>query len=104
MGRLILLSKLSLLFLISASLILSTCLAGRQSKFFNELATEEADAIKEGIQQKPSPFDLLLPQPPSRHNEEDTIHERLLKVNTKDYGRYDPSPAFVKPPFKLIPN
>ncbi|KAE8008548.1 hypothetical protein FH972_005048 [Carpinus fangiana] len=89
MGRLILLSKLSLLFLISASLILSTCLAGRQSKFFNELATEEADAIKE---------------PPSRHNEEDTIHERLLKVNTKDYGRYDPSPAFVKPPFKLIPN
>ncbi|XP_059461094.1 uncharacterized protein LOC132190183 isoform X3 [Corylus avellana] len=69
---------------------------GRQSKFFNELDTE-AEAIKEG-------FDLLLPQQPSRNNEEDTIHERLLKVNTKDYGRYDPSPAFVKPPFKLIPN
>ncbi|XP_059461101.1 uncharacterized protein LOC132190183 isoform X4 [Corylus avellana] len=61
---------------------------GRQSKFFNELDTE-AEAIKEQ---------------PSRNNEEDTIHERLLKVNTKDYGRYDPSPAFVKPPFKLIPN
>ncbi|XP_059461087.1 protein CASPARIAN STRIP INTEGRITY FACTOR 1-like isoform X2 [Corylus avellana] len=88
MGRLILLSKFSLLFLFSASLILSTCLAGRQSKFFNELDTE-AEAIKEQ---------------PSRNNEEDTIHERLLKVNTKDYGRYDPSPAFVKPPFKLIPN
>jgi len=89
---LILLNKFSLLFLISASLIFSTCLAGRQPKFVDELATE-ADAIKEGIQQQPS-----------RHNEEDTIHERLLGVNTKDYGRYDPTPAFVKPPFKLIPN
>ncbi|XP_062175860.1 protein CASPARIAN STRIP INTEGRITY FACTOR 1-like isoform X3 [Alnus glutinosa] len=85
-----LLKNFSLLFLISASLILSTCLAGRQySKFVNELATE-ADAI--------------FNEQPSRHNEEDTIHERLLKANTKDYGSYDPSPAFVKPPFKLIPN
>ncbi|CAA6661164.1 unnamed protein product [Spirodela intermedia] len=30
--------------------------------------------------------------------------ERVLKVRTNDYGRYDPSPTFVKPPFKLIPN
>ncbi|XP_062175859.1 protein CASPARIAN STRIP INTEGRITY FACTOR 1-like isoform X2 [Alnus glutinosa] len=96
-----LLKNFSLLFLISASLILSTCLAGRQySKFVNELATE-ADAI---FNEKRSPSDFLLEQQPSRHNEEDTIHERLLKANTKDYGSYDPSPAFVKPPFKLIPN
>lgn len=33
-----------------------------------------------------------------------TIPERLLRVNTKDYGRYDPAPALVRPPFKLIPN
>nr|XP_043618654.1 protein CASPARIAN STRIP INTEGRITY FACTOR 2-like [Erigeron canadensis] len=32
------------------------------------------------------------------------IHERLLRANTKDYGRPDPTPTFVKPPFKLIPN
>ncbi|XP_076934689.1 protein CASPARIAN STRIP INTEGRITY FACTOR 1-like [Bidens hawaiensis] len=32
------------------------------------------------------------------------IHERLLRANTKDYGRPDPAPTFVKPPFKLIPN
>ncbi|KAI3769729.1 hypothetical protein L6452_00842 [Arctium lappa] len=34
----------------------------------------------------------------------DEIHERLLRANTKDYGRPDPAPTFVKPPFKLIPN
>ncbi|KAL8238217.1 hypothetical protein R6Q59_019298 [Mikania micrantha] len=32
------------------------------------------------------------------------IHERLLSVNTKDYGRSDPAPTFTKPRFKLIPN
>lgn len=32
------------------------------------------------------------------------VHERLLRVNTRDYERYDPTPALVKPPFKLIPN
>ncbi|KAJ9561013.1 hypothetical protein OSB04_006173 [Centaurea solstitialis] len=32
------------------------------------------------------------------------VHERLLRANTKDYGRPDPAPTFVKPPFKLIPN
>ncbi|XP_076910022.1 protein CASPARIAN STRIP INTEGRITY FACTOR 1-like [Bidens hawaiensis] len=35
---------------------------------------------------------------------DDIIHERLLRANTKDYGRPDPAPTFVKPPFKLIPN
>ncbi|KAF3948762.1 hypothetical protein ACB098_07G126200 [Castanea mollissima] len=86
---LMLLKKVSLLFLliISASL-LSTCLAGRDSKWVSKLA-EEADAINEKL---------------LHHDEEKSIHERLLKVNTKDYGNYDPTPALVKPPFKLIPN
>ncbi|KAI3695502.1 hypothetical protein L1987_78499 [Smallanthus sonchifolius] len=35
---------------------------------------------------------------------DDIIHERLLRANTKDYGRPDPAPTYVKPPFKLIPN
>ena len=39
-----------------------------------------------------------------RHDEESEIHGRVLKVKTNDYGRYDPAPSFVKPPFKLIPN
>ncbi|KAJ0639866.1 putative protein Casparian strip integrity factor [Helianthus annuus] len=35
---------------------------------------------------------------------DDMIHERLLRANTRDYGRSDPAPTFHKPPFKLIPN
>lgn len=41
---------------------------------------------------------------PMNQKEIAIVHERLLKANTKDYGRYDPTPALVKPPFKLIPN
>ncbi|XP_010548068.1 PREDICTED: uncharacterized protein LOC104819621 [Tarenaya hassleriana] len=42
-----------------------------------------------------------------RHQEVDdetSIHERLLRMNTRDYGSYSPSPRLVRPPFKLIPN
>uniref|UniRef100_A0A0E0MF01 Uncharacterized protein n=1 Tax=Oryza punctata TaxID=4537 RepID=A0A0E0MF01_ORYPU len=31
-------------------------------------------------------------------------HPRNLMVKTNDYGRYDPSPAFSKPRYKIIPN
>ncbi|KAK1326714.1 hypothetical protein QJS10_CPA01g01227 [Acorus calamus] len=31
-------------------------------------------------------------------------HQRMLRVNTKDYGSYDPAPAMDKPAFKPIPN
>ncbi|KAK9988012.1 hypothetical protein SO802_028251 [Lithocarpus litseifolius] len=113
---LMLLKKVSLLFLliISASL-LSTCLAGRESKWVSKLA-KEADAINEPFQMErhlflsnDDPCTIInkhqgIPQKLSHHDEEESIHERLLKVNTKDYGRYDPTPALVKPPFKLIPN
>ncbi|KAK9056719.1 hypothetical protein SSX86_024082 [Deinandra increscens subsp. villosa] len=40
----------------------------------------------------------------STRDNDDVIHERLLRANTKDYGRSDPAPTFVKPRFKLIPN
>ncbi|GMY05737.1 protein CASPARIAN STRIP INTEGRITY FACTOR 1-like [Fagus crenata] len=89
---LLLLKKLSLLFLLISATLLSTSLAGRESKWVSKLA-KEGDANHEGI-----------PRKLTHHNEEESIHERLLKVNTKDYGRYDPAPALVKPPFKLIPN
>ncbi|KAI0528793.1 hypothetical protein KFK09_001336 [Dendrobium nobile] len=32
------------------------------------------------------------------------VPSRMLTVRTNDYQSYDPSPAFVKPPYKLIPN
>ncbi|KAK9942589.1 hypothetical protein M0R45_008243 [Rubus argutus] len=94
MGLMFLKKFTVLILLISAASLLSTSFAaGRQSKFVNKLAKEEMDATPEEVLGKPL-----------NHKEVARIHERLLRVNTKDYGRYDPAPALVKPPFKLIPN
>ncbi|XP_062022968.1 protein CASPARIAN STRIP INTEGRITY FACTOR 1-like [Rosa rugosa] len=83
-----------LILLISAASLLSTSFAaGRQSKFVNKLAKEAVDETPEEVLGRPL-----------SHKEASRIHERLLRANTKDYGRYDPAPALVKPPFKLIPN
>ncbi|XVE67008.1 hypothetical protein DITRI_Ditri08aG0125700 [Diplodiscus trichospermus] len=79
------LKKIALLFMVSAFLLSTSMVAGRQSKFVNMLAEEVNAAFdKEG-------------------GEATAIHERVLRANTEDYGRYDPSPS-VKPPFKPIPN
>ncbi|KAL1346586.1 hypothetical protein HN51_020213 [Arachis hypogaea] len=90
-----LMKKFSILFclflLISVSLF-STSFAGRRSEFMSNVAAD-VSAIQEGTSQKPV-----------KEEEESMIHERLLRANTRDYGRYDPSPTFSKPPFKLIPN
>ncbi|PPS06504.1 hypothetical protein GOBAR_AA14148 [Gossypium barbadense] len=59
--------------------------SGRRPKFLNLLA-EETDASFEDS------------------GEASAVHERLLRANTRDYGKYDPSPALVKPPFKVINN
>ncbi|KAL6011403.1 hypothetical protein ACLOJK_001851 [Asimina triloba] len=40
----------------------------------------------------------------SRDQKASTVHDRLLRANTKDYGSYGPAPTLGKPPFKLIPN
>ncbi|XP_057494740.1 protein CASPARIAN STRIP INTEGRITY FACTOR 1-like [Actinidia eriantha] len=77
---LMMLKKMVLFFLIFSASLLSTSFAGR--RLVNNLA-KQVDAPHEGGS---------------------TIHERMLRVNTKDYGTYDPAPTFVKPPFKLIPN
>ncbi|KAJ7978330.1 Aspartate carbamoyltransferase [Quillaja saponaria] len=91
---LMLLNKFNLLFLLISGSLLSTSLSARKSKFVDELAGD-LDATQE---QGTYYMNAL-------HDEEvSSIHERLLKMNTKDYGRYDPAPALVKPPFKLIPN
>ncbi|XVE49007.1 hypothetical protein DITRI_Ditri01bG0047300 [Diplodiscus trichospermus] len=81
------LKKIALLFLLVSAFLLSSSLAGRPSKFVNMLA-EEVDVAFED----------------EEGDEATAVHERLLRANTKDYGKYDPSPALVKPPFKLIPN
>ncbi|XP_022726769.1 protein CASPARIAN STRIP INTEGRITY FACTOR 1-like [Durio zibethinus] len=80
------LKKIVLLFLLVSGFLLSTSLAGRRSRLVNMLAEEVDAAFEEGGEASAA------------------VHERLLVVNTKDYGRYDPSPALVKPRFKLIPN
>ncbi|CAK7329658.1 unnamed protein product [Dovyalis caffra] len=54
-------------------------IAGRQSKLADKV---EVSATYEEKSSKPSD-----------NNEVTTIHERLLKVNTKDYGNYNPAPA-----------
>ncbi|KAM7470801.1 hypothetical protein LguiA_008984 [Lonicera macranthoides] len=90
MGLLMLLKKTSLLFLLISASFLSTSLAGRRSSFVSNLK-EEVGATYEGV--------II-----TDREQEGIIHERILRANTHDYGRYDPAPTFVKPPFKLIPN
>ncbi|KAI8026306.1 Protein CASPARIAN STRIP INTEGRITY FACTOR 1 [Camellia lanceoleosa] len=91
------LKDISLLFLIISSSLLSTSFAGRRlvnnlakdvdATTHEEVMTEQVHDKKEG-----TATTAII------------IHERLLRANTKDYGNYDPAPALVKPPFKLIPN
>ncbi|XP_019413848.1 PREDICTED: uncharacterized protein LOC109325757 [Lupinus angustifolius] len=87
------LKKFSLLFLLISGSLLSTSFAGGRSKFMINLA-EDLNETKEGTPNKSLIKEEVI----------SIIHERLLRDNTRDYGRYDPSPTFSKPPFKLIPN
>ncbi|TKY68095.1 hypothetical protein E2542_SST04328 [Spatholobus suberectus] len=92
MDTLMLLKKFSLLFLLISGSLLSTSFAGRRSKSIRSFV-KHVNAIQEGT-----------PRKPLNKAEVRTINERLLRANTKDYGRYDPTPSLSKPPFKLIPN
>ncbi|CAK9142045.1 unnamed protein product [Ilex paraguariensis] len=89
---LLLLKKICLLFLLIFASFLSTSFAGRKFRVLNN-SEKELGATREKISGEQL-----------HHEEASDIHERLLKVNTNDYGKYDPAPALVKPPFKLIPN
>ncbi|KAL2326429.1 hypothetical protein Fmac_025487 [Flemingia macrophylla] len=92
MGTLMLLKDFTLLFLLLSGSLLSTSFAGRRSISIRNFA-KDGNAIQEGT-----------PGKALNKEEERSINERLLRANTKDYGRYDPSPSLSKPPFKLIPN
>ena len=89
----ILFKKITLLFLIISASLFITSFAGRV-RVRNSVASNAVSISYE----EPESWEAL------RHDEESEIHDRLLKVKTNDYGKYDPAPAFVKPPFKLIPN
>ncbi|XP_033514087.1 protein CASPARIAN STRIP INTEGRITY FACTOR 1-like [Nicotiana tabacum] len=95
MDGLMLLKTICLFFLLISTSLLSTSCAGRQSRFVSNFEKEELG----GTHYKEVSVGEQL-----HHEEMSEIHERLLKANTKDYGRYDPAPALSKPRFKLIPN
>ncbi|ESW05793.1 hypothetical protein PHAVU_011G210100 [Phaseolus vulgaris] len=92
MGTLMLLKNFTLLFLLLSASLPSTSFAARRSKVMRNF-TKDVNAIEEGTSRKAL-----------NKEEVSSIHERVLRANTKDYGRYDPSPSLSKPPFKLIPN
>ncbi|CAN6446547.1 unnamed protein product [Victoria cruziana] len=76
--------------LVSSSFLLPY--AGGRPIFLTDLAAEVAEVEEEASS---AGF---------RHDGSDGIRQRMLRVRTNDYGSYDPSPTFEKPPFKLIPN
>ncbi|GMH02780.1 hypothetical protein Nepgr_004619 [Nepenthes gracilis] len=90
-----LLRKLSVLvvLIVSASVIPTSSSAARRSWFvIGSLARDDAQAYEEKTVTQ------------SEEKTEATIHERLLRMNHGDYGRYNPTPALAKPRFKLIPD
>ncbi|KAL3621268.1 hypothetical protein CASFOL_036180 [Castilleja foliolosa] len=86
----ILLKKISLLFILVSAAFISTSFAGRvyKSEASKEVSTinhEEIESLKA-----------------IRHDDVSEVRERLLQVNTNDYGKSGSTPTSVKPPFKLI--
>ncbi|KAL5150741.1 Protein CASPARIAN STRIP INTEGRITY FACTOR 1 [Glycine soja] len=117
MGTLMLLKKFTLLFLLISGSLLSTSFADSQrfgvmilylillqaSKTKCKACRVRSNSIK-NFAKDVNAIEEGTPRKPLNKEEVRTIHERLLRANTKDYGRYDPSPSLSKPPFKLIPN
>ncbi|KAG7540370.1 hypothetical protein ISN45_Aa07g005850 [Arabidopsis thaliana x Arabidopsis arenosa] len=40
----------------------------------------------------------------SQEDDHPEVVERILRMNSVDYGHFSPKPKLVRPPFKLIPN
>ncbi|KAL3580674.1 hypothetical protein D5086_018509 [Populus alba] len=109
---LMLLKKISLLFLLISASFLSTSFAGGCAPFSVSLLqllvhirrlSKSVNKLAEEVEVSAATYEEISGKP-SHNNEATTIHERLLRANTKDYGNYNPAPALVRPPFKLIPN
>ncbi|KAL2231633.1 uncharacterized protein LOC105172980 [Sesamum indicum] len=96
----VLMKKKSLLFLLFSAAIFSTSFAVRLSKSLDSPELKEIATTNNDFESRENDDLELWKQ--QRHDDE--IQERVLRVETNDYGRYDPAPALVKPRFKLIPN
>ncbi|WOG86015.1 hypothetical protein DCAR_0105209 [Daucus carota subsp. sativus] len=98
-AKMVLLKRLCLLFflvVISASLL---------STAYTDLS--QVDIPSYAGQGLPKYVDFEKKKSVEAHTNDQTrisIHKRLLRVKTNDYGSYDPAPTFHKPKFKQIPN
>ncbi|KAI3933261.1 hypothetical protein MKW92_003377 [Papaver armeniacum] len=93
-----------LFFFIISSSLCSTSSAGREWKFVEKPAAMDLGATNIISRYLCEMSSRKLVQHRNEAPLTSEIHERLLRVNLKDYGIYDPSPTLIKPPFKLIPN
>ncbi|CAA2964128.1 Hypothetical predicted protein [Olea europaea subsp. europaea] len=82
-----LLKKISLLFLLISASLMSISFAGRLRRSMSTLDQKQVSVAHE-----------------ERHEKISEVHKRLVRANTKDYGRPDPPPGMVKPPFKPVPH
>ncbi|XP_019088843.1 PREDICTED: uncharacterized protein LOC109127743 [Camelina sativa] len=82
MGLLPLLKKLGLIFLLVSASSFALSSAGRSSILIYDQESNHPEVVERRIHE----------------------HERILRMNTKDYGQFSPKHKFVRPPFKLIPN
>ncbi|XP_075487202.1 uncharacterized protein LOC142526591 isoform X1 [Primulina tabacum] len=116
--KIILIKKISLLLLLLSAALFSTSLAGRLRKSgeSKKVSTTDDELMNYGAlshQNLSQPPKESLPMETKTKTSQNFQEmkswgqlrkERILKVKTNDYGKYDPAPALVKPPFKLIPN
>ncbi|MQM00010.1 hypothetical protein Taro_032742 [Colocasia esculenta] len=85
---------LLLILLVSPSLLVSTTSFAGMPRKLADRPSERTGAV-----------DKEIPAGKFSHSEEEGgLHHRILKVKTNDYASYDPTPTFVKPPFKTILN
>ncbi|KAJ0252114.1 Protein CASPARIAN STRIP INTEGRITY FACTOR 2 [Hirschfeldia incana] len=81
MGLLPLIKKLGFVFLLVSAFALSSC-GGRPSILIYSHDDNNQELVERRMRE----------------------HERILRMNSRDYGHFTPTPKLVRPPFKLIPN
>ncbi|CAA7019881.1 unnamed protein product [Microthlaspi erraticum] len=82
MGLLPLVKKLGFIFLLISASALALSSAGRPSILIYSEEDNNQEVVERRIHE----------------------HERILRMNSRDYGHFSPKPKLVRPPFKLIPN
>ncbi|CAL9228000.1 unnamed protein product [Arabidopsis halleri] len=82
MGLLPLVKKLGFIFLLVSASAFALSFAGRPSILIYSQEDDHPEVVERRIHE----------------------HERILRMNSVDYGHFSPKPKLVRPPFKLIPN